>query len=246
MSVLTDRPRGAEADQRAREAEQDRHRARRRLRLALVLLVLLALVGAVGGVVWFSPLLATRSVRVSGTKVVSDAQVRTVAGVRSGLPLVRQDLAGIAAAVATLKPVRTVTVSRQWPHTVRIAVVERTPLLAVRQGSGYLLVDDQGVGFRTVAAAPAAVVTAVVDPADRAEVTAAGVVAAALPRSLRTKVAELSVAGADAITLRLEDGDSVFWGGAEQSVQKAAVTRELIKQPGHSYNVSAPLNPGRR
>lgn len=245
-SVVLDRPRGVQADELAREAEWRRQRARRRLQGVILLLALFVVAAAAAAAVWFSSLFGTARVTVSGNHVLSDQQVRGAAGVRLGRPLVRQDLPRSAAAVAELPAVRTVTVSRQWPRTIRIVVTERTALLAIPQSDGYLLVDDQGVGFRSVPNLPRGVVRADVAPTDRTELTSAGVVAAALPPGLQRKVWKLSVAGPNAVTLRLENGDTVFWGDSQQSPLKADVTRRLLEQPGHAYDVSAPLNPSRR
>lgn len=211
-----------------------------------MLLTGLALIVGTACLVTFSSLFATTEVSVSGAAMLSADQVRGVANVELGLPLVRQDTGAISVAVSGLKPVRSVTVTRSWPHTVKIAVTERTPLLAVGEPGGFLLVDDQGAGFETVPQVPRDVLLTLVDSEDPAVLRGVGVVAASLSGGLRDRVSQIQVGSLDAITLQLRDGDTVFWGSPEQSAEKAAVTAVLLRQAGRHFDVSAPLNVTRR
>jgi cell division protein FtsQ len=199
-----------------------------------------------GWLVGFSSVLAAHRVQVTGTKVLSQDQVRTAAQVPLGTPLARQDVGAIADRVAALSLVSTVTVSRQWPTTVVVAVQERTPVLAIRQPAGLLLVDRTGVGYQTVAAVPDGVLVADVDPANPALLTEVGVVASALPAKLRSRVDRVEALGPDAIRLVLKDSDVVVWGSSSESVLKAEVLLALLKQKGSTYDVSAPHTPAYR
>jgi cell division protein FtsQ len=143
--------------------------------------------------------------------------------------------------------VESVTVERQWPHTVRIAVVERTAVYAVpKSPSGFLLVDRYGIGYRTVPVAPSALPRAAVDPGQRQLLKPLSTVAGALSPALRAKVDRIEADSRDAIVLRLRNGRTVFWGSADQSELKSRVISALLKVHGTHYDVSAPGNPAVR
>ena len=215
-----------------------------------LLLLLAGLVAAVlvvaGWLVAFSSVLAARTVQVRGAQILAVDDVRAAAGVRLGAPLARQDLQAIANRVATLKPVSHVDVTRSWPHTVVIEVRERTPLLAVRQPDGFLLIDARGTGYQTVPTAPAGVLPTEADVTNGPLLSQLGTVATALPPELKAKVKLAKAVTADGIRLTLTDGDSVVWGSADQSPLKAQVTTALLKQRGRTYDVSAPHSPAVR
>jgi cell division protein FtsQ len=221
-------------------------RQRRRWVLPLVASVLVLVLAAVGWLVWFSPVLATEQVSVSGTSTLTKAEVQDAAQVPIGRPLARQDVDAVAARVSALRPVRAVQVTRSWPRTVSIAVQERTPRLAVRQPDGFALVDDSGISYRTVSSRPKDVVLAEVDVTNAAMLSRAGQVAAAMPEALRKKVARIAATNSDSIQVTLSDGDEVFWGSADESELKAKVLTALLKQDARRYDVSAPRSPSLR
>lgn len=220
-------------------------RRRRWLRWLVAVLVMLLLAGAVY-LVWFSPLLATRSVTVSGTDVLTKDEVLAAAAVGVGTPLVRVDTGAVADRVAGLPPVAGVTVTRQWPGTVRIQVAEREPRLAIPAGGGYLLADANGVVFEAVPRAPSGLVVVDADPADQQVLVDVGTVFSALSPATAAKVSRLAAPSRDGIELRLSNGDRVIWGSAEDSALKSQVLDELMKQGGTEFNVSAPAFPTRR
>ncbi|MDQ1483313.1 MAG: cell division protein FtsQ, partial [Actinomycetota bacterium] len=199
-----------------------------------------------GWLVGFSSALAARRVDVRGVRTLSPTDVRAAAQVPLGTPLARQDVDAIAGRVAGLKPVQRVQVTRQWPETIRITVQERTPVLAVRQPDGFLLVDATGYPYLTVTQVPADVVLADIDPGNPALLTEVGVVAHALPRVLKRKITHVGAYSADAIRLTLTDGDVVVWGSSDESPLKAQVLEALLKRKASSYDVSAPHSPATR
>lgn len=217
-----------------------------RLARALVALVVLVLLATIGWSVGFSSLFAARHVAVSGARTLTAEEVRAAAAVPLGVPLARQDVDAIATRVAGLQLVRSVQVSRSWPRTVSVHVQERTALLAVRQPDGFVLIDDQGQAYLTVADVPREVVLAQVDPGNAGLLRNVGVVAAALPPSVRHAMTSISAYTADGIELKLTGGKAVVWGSADQSALKAQVLVALLSRPAKSYDVSAPHSPALR
>ena len=163
------------------------------------------------------------------------------------VPLARQDLDAIARRATSLPAVEQASVSRRWPRTLTVTVVERRPVLAVRQAEGYLLVDRLGVAYEQRRSLPKRVVLADVNAADRALLRDVGLVGAALPERLRSKVRTLAADDPDRITLVLKSGIKVNWGSAADSPLKAQIVEALLKRkPAATIDVSSPHTPAAR
>ena len=210
------------------------------------MLLVLALLATGGWLVGFSSVLAARTVRVTGFRTLSADEVRTAARVPLGVPLARQDVDAIATRVHALRVVDSVTVSRTWPTTVSIAVTERTPVLAVRQPDGFVLIDASGTWYLTVPTVPAGVLLADVDPTNAPMLAELAVVASALPNGLKGKVYKFTALSRDGIKLVLKDGDVASWGDSSESKLKAEVLTALLKRKATAYDVSAPHSPALR
>ena len=227
--------------------QRRRQEVRRRvwLRWALVALVVSALAGGVY-LVGFSPVLAVEQAVIEGTDVTTPDQVEAAAAVSPGTPLVQLDLDGIAERIAGLPPVAEVTVARQWPHTVEIAITERVARLAIESGSGYLIADAAGVVFDTARSLPKGLVRVQARADDQQTLVDAGIVYSSLSKATAAKVASIQARGRDSIALRLRSGARVFWGSADQSELKSQVIDALLEEGGSVFDVSAPAHPTRR
>jgi cell division protein FtsQ len=225
------------------QLELRRRRTRRMLRTRVA--VAAGVVGLLAAAVWlltFSSVFAAQRVVVSGTETLSSDDVSAAAGVAIGDPLARQDVDAMAA----LRAVESVQVTRDWPHAVRIAVVERTPVLAVKESGGYNLIDRFGVAYRSVGSVPGGVAVADVNSANRPLLMQVSNVIQTLPDLLDGKVATVRAGSADSIVLVLTNADQIIWGSAEQSDLKATAIVPLMKHKASVYDVSAPGNPALR
>ena len=79
------------------------------------------------------------------------------------MPLARQDLDAITERLTAVPSIETATVSRSWPNTITLTIVERRPVLAALQPNGYVVVDKYGVAYQTQPTLPPKVVLADVD-----------------------------------------------------------------------------------
>jgi cell division protein FtsQ len=192
--------------------------------------------------IWVSPLLAVRSVEVSGVALLSEDEVRQAAAVPLGRPLARVDTDAVRARVAALPAARSVEVSRGWPATLRIQVTERTAVAAVKRDKVYQIYDGDGVAFQTVPGVPAGVVPVEFPPTDQPErpMRAALRVIASLSPELRSELVKLSVHSPAGIVLTLRKDRTVTWGDDEQSELKAKVATALLAQKGKQIDVSVP------
>jgi cell division protein FtsQ len=227
----------------AAKAQEDRRNRRRVLlrRAGWAAAVVVPLI-LLGWVVLSSTLLAVNKVVVTGESRLSAAQIEAAADVLPGTPLARLDTGAIARRVRALGAVGEVTVSRGWPHTVKVAVVERVPFVAVPRAHGVLLLDDDGYPLATVATVPRGVVRLeVADPARTdATTTAALSVLRGLPTPLRGLLGAVRAASPEQVTLLLTGGRQVLWGGASDGTAKAAAALALLRMPGTIFDVSAP------
>jgi cell division protein FtsQ len=246
-SVRSDRRRpasGAGAAARERRQRRELRRPTRRralMRRWMVLLVFLGILGLLY-LVLFTSVLGVRSVTVGGTTSLTPDDVRTVAAVEMGKPLIRLDTDEIVQRVATLPRVAHAEVRRSWPNTVEILVTERTPVAFARAAGGIHLVDATGVDYAVAPQAPPGLPSIDVatigpaDPATRAVVDVLG----RIPRQMRERVVALSAKSAGSVQLTLIDGRIAKWGNAAESERKAMVLAALLTRPGKVYDVSAP------
>ena len=204
----------------------------------------------VAGAVWAllgSSLLVVRSVTVTGTHLVSRAQVLRAAGIKPGTPLVRINPASVARRVEQITQVQSARVSRHWPDAVTIAIQERTPALALATGGEYALIDKFGVVVERVgqrppgmvllaAASPGAPASLRGSPAIRAAVT----VLDQLPAGIRHLVRAVAAPSPTAVTLDLRGHVTVLWGGTDRAAAKAAELTMLWSTKATSYDLSDP------
>ena len=193
-----------------------------------------------------SPFLVARSVRVEG---VSPATVTTItrrAAAPMGTPLARVDTAAIARRVLAMGTLAEVTVGRSWPSTIVITASPRVPVLAVKNTEGQLqVVDAQGVAYATVSAPPKGVplINTVENPPSKDSLRAGITVLQALSKVQRGRVTNVTVSGANMVTLQL-GAVTVAWGGASEPELKVKVMTALLRQKRvGTIDVSAPRSP---
>ena len=230
------------------------------LRTIVILAVAVVLVGA--GSVWVlygSSWLRVTRVPVSGTRVLTPAEVREAAAVPVGAPMVSVDTGGIEARLRRKLPrIDTVEVDRSWPHGIELKVIERTPVLLVRKGRDFVEVDREGVRFATVSQPPKGVPLLKIsasgtgpsaasfrrfgtDRLTRAAVRVAG----DLPHAVGSLTRTVQVRSYDDIELELGNGRTVAWGSAENGPAKARSLTALMKAASGArhFDVSVPTAP---
>ena len=211
------------------------HPPRKKWRAAFFVLAGIGIVAAVAVALLGSRLLVVRVITVTGTHLVTQAQVIAAAGVPAGTPLIRVDPAQVALRVEAIRQVETARVSKQWPDGLAITIRERVPVVAVRMaGGGYDLVDHDGVIVKLAKAKPAKLPllqTTLPGSAlrgDRGVATVSAVLAGLpgwLSHQVRAVSASPSGSGAGpSVTLYLTGGATVVWGGSDRATVKA---REL-------------------
>lgn len=234
---------------RTRKAFARRQRARRWLtwRYVLAAVLLVGLLGFGVYALYFSAWLRADGVELVGNSQLTDKQVLGTAKVRTGGPLATVDLGAIEKRVASLSTVKSVDVSRKWPHDVRIEVVERTPIAVLDRGDALKELDADGVAFGNLAKAPAGLPRVKVGPgADDDALQEGAKVVAVLDEDVAKVLDFLEVRTVDQILLHLRDGREVRWGSADHSDDKARVLLLLLHRKAKVYDVSVPGQPTTR
>ncbi|MGD9989409.1 cell division protein FtsQ/DivIB [Pseudonocardia sp.] len=226
----------------------------RRRRIALLVVVLVLLGGLAGGVAFLlygSGLADVETVSVEGALAVPQDQILATAAIPTGGPLAGVDTSGAEQRVATLPGVESVTVGRDWPHTVVVTVVERVAVALADTPKGLMLVDRTGVPYEQAPEVPPVLphlnvsITGTVAPGD-VQTTAGLGVLAALPDAVRSEVLTITViapaatGGLPTVELALSDDRRVVWGSAENSQRKAAVLTALLTERGSVFDVASP------
>ena len=217
----------------------------RRLRAALPWAVGLGVLLVLGGLTWLiygTPVLGVRDVKVIGAQLLTPGQVREAVGVPADEPLARIDLDHVRARVRAIPAVDRVVVRRSWPSTLVIEVVERTPVAAVPAGKQFTLVDRSGVPYQTVADQPAGLpLLRLATPGPADQDTRAGLtVLESLSDELREQLVAVSVAAPAQIKLELRKDRTVVWGDDTQSERKSQVATVLLRKATNEIDVSAP------
>lgn len=227
---------------------RERTRARRILLARRIALTFVTLALAAGGVwvAFFSPVFAFSSSAVvvsgeDGTLVTADS-VRSSIAPFEGVPLTRLNTQAVARAVESNVAVRSASVSRRWPTSLRVSVTMRTGMAVEAASGGYWLVDDQGVAFQQVPSAgdyPLATL-----PEGRA--TGAADIASvlgALDEATRAQVSAVTSTGTQ-VNFTLRGGQTVKWGTRGDAPQKARVLATLLANvQASTYDVSSPNHP---
>jgi len=128
---------------RARRIAVRRDEGRRRLKRLLLLVAGAAVVLAAVAVLR-SPVLDVDEVAVTGARRLDPDELREVAGIGLGRPLLLADLDGAAERIEALPWVADAQVTRDLPGTVVVSVREREAVAVVTGGGRAVLVDAQG------------------------------------------------------------------------------------------------------
>lgn len=215
----------------------------RRWPVMLALSLVLALLVGGAGVVWYSPVLGLRTVVVDGSGAPDlAAQVRQAVGVPDGSPLIRIDVAGVRDRVAAVGPVASVSVRKQWPHSLVITVTERVPLAVTQADGHWWLLDATGKPYQQIASPPADLMPiqlATPGVGDRATLAALGILGSLTPK-IRDQVRSIVAPNGYDISLALTGGRTVVWGSNSDNATKLLVLPALLRRPGTTYDITDP------
>jgi cell division protein FtsQ len=184
-----------------------------------------------------SPVLDVDRITVAGAAHTPPDLVRAASGIHLHRPMTGVDLDHARRGILALPWVRSVSVAREWPATIRVSVTERTPVAAVPAGqAGFALVDGTGrVLDQRPVLPPGLPVLANVPPAGppgtalAPEATDVLTVARSLLPPLVPKVAAVAAAP-DGVELQLAAGGKVRLGPATDVLAKLVAADTVLSQ----------------
>ncbi|WP_458778875.1 cell division protein FtsQ/DivIB [Arthrobacter sp. D3-16] len=225
---------------------------RRKRNVLVVTATLFAVVAGLLAAAVFSPVLAVDTISVSGTRLLTPAQVETALEPLHGKPLPQITDEEVGRLLEPLVQVKSVSAEARPPSGLAVEVRERVPVALVKQGEQYQLVDVEGVQLAATADA-ASVSLPVIDGGagtiGKELFRATAEVLGALPADVLAKLSNASAQSVDAVELKLVDGQTIIWGNAGEKELKAKVLAALLKVPADPknpvkvYDVSVPRHP---
>ena len=239
---------------RARRVAVAREAGRRRLHRLVVLGSALGFLLVVAGISR-SPFIAVHHVDITGQQHTTEAELSTAIGSIHGQPIYSIDTGAVRRRLEALPWVASASVSRHWPQSVRIRIVERVPKAgAVGQDGLYRLVDGQGRVLAAVDRLPPDMVELVgPEPAGApgsamsANASGALAVAVALPPSLAGKVSQVEWMTDGQIRLGLNPYGRVLFGSPITIPEKLLALDTMLRSvpPGTigEIDVRAPEAP---
>jgi cell division protein FtsQ len=185
-----------------------------------------------------SSLFAVRSIRITGAPPRVASHVRAALTPLEGRSLVGLDRDAVERRLFALPDVAAATVDRDFPHTLRIAVIPAHSIAVLRQGSSAWIVSNDGRVIRTAGRLEAPKLPriwvrreATVDPgaavgdADAAQAVAA--LAVARRSRFTARIAVVRATG-DELTFVLPGALEVRFGSADNLALKLAVAKRLL------------------
>lgn len=225
------------------------HRRLRRNRWFALLGALLA-AGLFVGLVFFSPLFATRAIDVEGARLTNPQNVEDALQRFEGVPLTRISKDEVREAVGNVPQVKSVDVILKPPHTITVELHERVGVATVQEGQELILVDSQGKQLSTYGQQDRPDVPMIEggrDVLSTDKFSAISNVLASLPANVLSQLDTAAAPSESAVELIFADGRKAIWGDSSNSELKAQVLAALVNDEdtadGTEYDVSAPLHP---
>jgi len=193
-----------------------------------------------GGWLWFrdSSLVAVTRVTVTGETGPDAGAVRSalMASARSMTTLDVQT-GRLYAAVSAFPVVRSLRVSTQFPHGMRIQVVEQLPVAEVVLGGRPIAVAPDGTLLHDLASLPAlpklglSVAPGGPRLADQQALESLAA-ARAVPRLLASRIALISVVAGRGLVAQVRGGPTVYLGDGRRLAAKWAAAAAVLDDPG--------------
>ncbi len=225
-----------------------------RLRLVLAVVVSLALVLG-GGWMWLrnSSLVAVQRVTVVGQSGPDAVSIRsTLTSAARSMTTLDVRMAQLRTAVAAFPEVKHLRVSTQFPHGMRIQVIEQLPVAAVDVGGRRIAVASDGTLLHDVSAPSSLPLIPLAVPpggprlTEPAAVTAVALLAAA-PYQLLSRISQVSTAAGHGLVAEIRAGPSIYFGDPAQLRAKWSSATAVLADPGSDgaayIDVSDPVRP---
>lgn len=199
-----------------------------------------ALVVLGSGWLWFrnSPLVSVRHVTIAGESGPDAAQIHAaLVSAAHTMSTLNVNVKRLRTAVAPYPIVKDLKVTTQFPHGMRIQVVEQLAVGAVEVAGHKTAVAGDGTLLQDLVVSPSLPVipvrvppggSRVTDPTAAAEV---GLLAAA-PDQLRSKISQVTTVASHGLVAELRGGPSIYFGDGSELAAKWLAAAEVLADPG--------------
>lgn len=198
--------------------------------------LLLTLIGLALGWLWFrdSSFAAVEHVAITGSSTSEEAEVRAALETAAeGMSTLHVDDQALHDAVEPFVSVAGLRVRADFPHDLRIEVIEHEPVATLQSGGSRVPATGGGLLLEGVRANDLPVVTSKAPPQDGRvqdrRALAALEVAAAAPPELRAR-SERLFWGDDGIALELRDGPELIFGSAGDARAKWTAAARVLAE----------------
>lgn len=221
---------------------------RPRTLLALALAVML--LG--GGWLWLrgSSLVAVDHVTVTGLDGPSSGRIRSaLTSAARNMTTLDVNVSALQVVVAPYPVVKSLSVSTQFPHGLRIFVHEQVPVGALTGGGRTVAVAADGTLLPSVSASGLATIPVGAPPGGRVTGAARNAVAvlAAAPSWLRSRITQVSTTAANGLVAELHNGPQIYFGDPDRLAAKWTAAAAVLADPSSSgatyIDVTVPERP---
>jgi cell division protein FtsQ len=229
-----------------------RRRMSLRVRVLLAAVAVLALLG--GSWLWLrdSSLVAVRKVAITGVYGPDAGQIRSALTLAArNMTTLDVRLGQLRTAVAPYPVVKDVRVSTQFPHGLRIRVLEQLPVAALVAGGHAVAVTGDGtllhdVGTRSLPAVGVRLLPGGSQVTDGTTLAALALLTAT-PSRMLNRIAQVTDGASHGLVAQLRSGPSIYFGDGSDLDAKWTAATEVLADPtsaGASYiDVTDPSRP---
>ncbi len=204
--------------------------------MAAILALAIVLAGAL---LWLrnSQLVAVQRVRVAGASGPDAAQIRSalVAAARN-MSTLDVKMNQLRTAVAPYPVVKSLDVSTQFPHGMRIRVIEQVPVGIVLAGGRRSAVSGDGTLLHDVVAASSLPTIALSIPPGGSRLTGYALTEVRLlgsaPYQLLSRIGSVTDGAAHGLVAQLRNGPSLYFGDASRLSAKWTAATEVLANSG--------------
>jgi cell division protein FtsQ len=207
-----------------------------RVRVALAAVAVLALLG--GGWLWLrdSSLVAVRKVTISGVYGTQATQIRSVLTLAArNMTTLDVRVGQLRTAVGPYPVVKDLRVSTEFPHGLRIRVIEQLPVGAIVAGGHAVAVTGDGTLLHDVAAGslpqvPVRLLPGGSEVTDRPTLDALALLSVT-PARMLSRIAQVTDGSAHGLVAALRAGPSIYFGDASELDAKWIAATEVLADP---------------
>jgi cell division protein FtsQ len=175
--------------------------------------------------------LNVKRVEFRGNEKLQADYLRALTGIGGDTHLLKMDVKAVESALLSEPYIARADITRHYPNTVEIEIVERRPSGYVLQNGKYALIDQEGMVLESVDAVPPGLVEIKdlalplllagnkISGAEFASVTS---LIGSLPQALREKTAAAGINKDDGLYI-MADGTTVIYGEADDFSRKNAI-----------------------